>query len=658
MQREWRATLAPVEIEVAGEKARGLHQLGYAGAPRGPEATRKGAEEGTLVDQVEGRLVDRREKIRVPHARTERSEEGARGCERLAAEVDAEHVPSALGEAAHIPGAAAARNQDLATWRRRDERTQLRRDLAGIPGREARVVAQVPEFRLGWIAAGEIGRAHHAILPRVPLNVLMKHFLLVLAGAIAAALIAGCRPDLPDPQSTIALSRCRLPGVDAAVLCGTHEVWEDRDAKAGRRITLHVAVIPARLRAKDPDPIVVLAGGPGQGAIALAPQVMPLFSRLNDSRDIVLLDQRGTGFSHPLDCEDDDDSPLQSLFEDAIPEKAVRRCLESLDADPRQYTTVVAVADLDEVRAALGYDKVNLWGGSYGTRMGLEYIRRHPQHVRSAVLDGVAPAGMKLPLSFVADGGAALERLLEACAAEALCRRSYPDLRETIARLRGQLARLPARVAIHDPRTGERQAITVNENVFLSGLFRPLYVPELASLLPYGVTAAASGDFDPLLAQNLEFADDVAENLSLGMHLSVVCTEDIPRITREDFAAVSRSFFGHALVDDFIRACGIWPRGRVPDEFYAPVRADTPVLILSGGIDPATPPRHGALVARTLPNARHLVAPQLGHGVSLHGCAPRLIDSFVRKASAAELDPSCLERIPRPLFVLPLGIQK
>src|SRR5205814_1891767 len=163
--------------------------------------------------------------------------------------------------------------------------------------------------------------------------------------------------------------RFRLPGVDAAVLCGTHEVWEDRDAKAGRRITLHVAVIPARLRAKDPDPIVVLAGGAGQGAIALAPQVMPLFSLLNASRDVVL--------------------------------------------------------------------------------------------------PGVAPAGMKLPLSFVADGGAALERLFEACAAEALCRRTYPDLRETIAKLRGQLARLPARVAIHDPRTGERQAITVNENVFL-----------------------------------------------------------------------------------------------------------------------------------------------------------------------------------------------
>jgi pimeloyl-ACP methyl ester carboxylesterase len=484
----------------------------------------------------------------------------------------------------------------------------------------------------------------------------MKCFL--IAAGLIASLLAGCRSEVPDPQATMALWRCRLPGLEGAVQCGTHEVWENRETKTGRRITLHLAVVPARLRAKDPDPIVILAGGPGQGAMGLVSQVMPLFSRLNDTRDIVFLDQRGTGFSHPLDCDSDEDSPLQAIFEDAIPEKAVRECLRGLDADPAQYTTIAAIADLDEVRERLGYDKVNLWGGSYGTRVGLEYLRRHPQHVRTIVLDGVAPAGMKLPLSFVSDGYAALERLLDACATEKHCGKTYPNLRETIASLRGRLARLPARVVIQDPRTGERQAIVVNENVFLSGLFRPLYVAELASLLPYGVTAAASGDFNPLLAQNLEFADDVAENLSLGMHLSVICAEDVPRITREDLDNASKSFFGRALVDDFMRACKLWPKGKVPEDYYEPVKADAPALILSGGIDPATPPRHGAMVASTLPNARHFVAPQLGHGVSLHGCAPRLIESFIRKGSARELDGKCLERIPRPLFVLPLGIDK
>jgi pimeloyl-ACP methyl ester carboxylesterase len=480
----------------------------------------------------------------------------------------------------------------------------------------------------------------------------MKRLLVFL---LAGFLLAACTPGSEAPRSAIALAPCRLPGVDTPAQCGTYEVWENREAKSGRRIALALAVVPARLRARDADPIVVFAGGPGQGAVGLASQVMPLFARLNDSRDVVFLDQRGTGGSNPLDCEDEGEQPLQALFEDALPARLVAKCLAGLDADPTQYVTPIAIEDLDEVRAALGYSKLNLWGGSYGTRAALEYLRRHGDHVRSVVLDGVAPANMKLPLSFVADGDAALRRLIEACSAEALCGKTYPDLRATIERLRAELARRPVRVAIQDPRSGDRETIQVNENVFLSGLFRPLYVAELASLLPYGVSAAAAGDFNPLLAQNLEFASDVSENLSVGMHLSVICAEDIPRITPADLASLSGSFFGGALVSDFVRACALWPRGKLPDDYYEPVRSDAPVLILSGGIDPATPPRHGDLVARTLPNSRHLVAPQVGHGVSMHGCAPRLIEAFVRKANARELDGKCLERIPRPLFVMPLG---
>jgi pimeloyl-ACP methyl ester carboxylesterase len=480
----------------------------------------------------------------------------------------------------------------------------------------------------------------------------MKRFLLFAA---ACVLLAACHPVDTAPRSALALETCRLPGVDGAASCGTFDVWEDRSAKKGRRIGINVAIVPARIRAHEPDPIFVFAGGPGQGAVALASDVMPLFARLNDLRDIVFIDQRGTGGSHPLDCEEDADSPLQSVFEDALPEDLVRKCLVQLDADPRQYVTSIAVEDIDDVRSALGYAKVNLWGGSYGTRVELEYLRRHGAHVRSMVLDGVAPATMKLPLSFVADGDAALGKLLADCQADALCRLTYPDLRGTIESLRARLARRPVRAAIQDPRTGERETIDVTENVFLSGLFLPLYVAELASLLPFGIASAARGDFNPLLAQNLEFADDVSENLSLGMHLAVVCSEDIPLVTSADLAAADRSFFGRALVNDFVRACREWPRGAVPADYYTPVASDVPALVLSGGIDPATPPRHAEHVVATLPNARHFIAPHLGHGVSLHGCAPHLVEEFIRKASAATLDGSCLAKIPRPLYVLPLG---
>ncbi len=475
--------------------------------------------------------------------------------------------------------------------------------------------------------------------------------------ALAAALlaVASCT-QAPDPgRGALALSECRLPGLERAVRCGSHEVWEDRAAGQGRRIALKVAVIPARRRGSEPDPLVVLAGGPGQGAIALAAQVAPLFSRLNDSRDIVLVDQRGTGGSHPLDCETDEEGSLQAMFEDALPEKVVVRCLESLDADPRHYATPSAVADLDEVLGALGYARVNLWGGSYGTRVALEFMRRHPARVRTATLDGVAPAGMKLPLSFVSDGEAAFERLVADCEAEPACRRAYPDLRREVSALRARLARQAPRVRIADPVTGEPQEVRVTENVLLSGLFRPLYAPEIASLLPLAVARAADGDFNPLLAQNLEFTDEVADNLAVGMHLSVVCSEDVPRITPADLAAAARSFFGRALVDDFLRACRRWPRAALPADYFDPVRSEAPVLILSGGIDPATPPRHGEAVLAGLPNARHAVAPNLSHGVSGHGCAPRLIEKFVRGADAKALDTACLARIPRPLFMLPAG---
>jgi pimeloyl-ACP methyl ester carboxylesterase len=479
----------------------------------------------------------------------------------------------------------------------------------------------------------------------------------ILATALVAAAAVACSPGSHDEAPAVALSDCRLPGLDLAARCGVLEVWEDREARSGRRIPLHIAIVPARLRAKEPDPILVLAGGPGQGAISLASQVMPLFNRLNDARDVVFVDQRGTGKSNPLNC-DDDAQPLQALFEDALPERLVTRCLAELDADPRQYVTSVAMQDLEEVRAALRYPRLNLWGGSYGTRAALEYARRQPDRVRSMVLDGVAPPDMKLPLSFATDGDAALKRLFDACDVEPLCKKVYPDLRVMIQSLRGQLARRPARTTIVDPRTGERSDIQVNENVLLSGLFRPLYVAELASLLPLGVAAASGGDFNPLLAQNLELADDIAENLSVGMHLSVICAEDVPRITPADLAAANESFFGRSLVDDFLRACASWPRGKVPEDYYTPLKSEVPALLLSGGIDPATPPRHGEAVVKTLANGRHFVAPHLGHGVSLHGCAPRLIESFVRKGSAAEIDGKCLQRIPRPLFMMPLGVAR
>jgi pimeloyl-ACP methyl ester carboxylesterase len=421
-----------------------------------------------------------------------------------------------------------------------------------------------------------------------------------LPAFLAAAVLAACTSGSDASRPSLVLTDCRLPGVETMARCGTYEVWEDREAKSGRRLALRVAIVPAKARARDADPIVVLAGGPGQGAVGLASQVMPLFARLNDSRDVVFLDQRGTGESAPLACEEET-QPLQSLFEDALPERLVTRCLAQLDADPRLYVTSIAMEDLDEVRAALGYAKVNLWGGSYGTRAALEYIRRHGANVRSAVLDGVAPATMKLPLSFVADGDAALARLIEACEQEGACRKNYPDLRVMIDSLRGQLSRRPARAAIQDPRTGERANIQVNENVFLSGLFRPLYVAELASLLPYGISAATAGDFNPLLAQNLELADDIAENPPWA------CTSrsSAPRTSRASLPRTSRpSGARSSAAPWWTTSCAPARSGRAARFPRTTTIPSSPKSRSSSSRAASTPPRRRATATRSWPRCR------------------------------------------------------
>jgi len=267
----------------------------------------------------------------------------------------------------------------------------------------------------------------------------------------------------------------------------------------------------------------------GGGAATLAPYRIPMFRRFQTDRDIVLIDQRGTGDSNPLDCSSADasqDDDLQSLED--YPVRRFRECLDTLDADPRLYTTAIAMDDVDDVRRYLGYEAINLWGGSYGTRAALVYLKRHESAVRSAVLDGVAPPDMRLPLYAARDSQRALDRLLDDCAGDAVCARAFPDLRGTVATLWAQLADRP-RVAFTHPRTGERREVTLSPRLISIVIFQSLYSPDVASLLPRLLTDAAGGNVHGLLA--LAFNRDLPKGaMSDGLFLSVVCAEDLPRI--------------------------------------------------------------------------------------------------------------------------------
>ena len=478
--------------------------------------------------------------------------------------------------------------------------------------------------------------------------------------ACCAIFLAACsdHPSL-EAAASLALKPCRIAHVDTEVKCATLDVFENRETQQGRKIPLNIVVLPAIARNKEPDPIFLFAGGPGQAATELAREALTILGGLNNKRDLVLIDQRGTGKSNGLFCKSvDANSPemIDPAKRDAAGRKDITACRANLEtkADLTQYTTTIAMADIDQVRAALGVETINLWGASYGTRAAMEYLRRFDNRVRSVVIDGVAPPSLMLPESFARDAGQALQKMFAACEGQTPCGKRHPELKAGADALLASLASQPRTVKIADPATGITREIGVTREMLLTALFSSLYVPEMAAMLPVLIAKARQGDYAPLMAMTAVFGDFAEEKLARGMQLSVVCAEDVPRIARRNPASVQPQPFGNIFIEEFSKACALWPKGKTANDFEKPVKSAKPVLILSGGLDPVTPPQYGDEVKKNFSNALHAVAPNVGHGVSHRGCGPRLIKKFIETASFDELDAKCLERLPRPLFFEPL----
>jgi pimeloyl-ACP methyl ester carboxylesterase len=451
-----------------------------------------------------------------------------------------------------------------------------------------------------------------------------------------------------------ALRACEVAGIAGGGRCGSIEVFENRAARAGRRIALNVVVVPATEPDPAPDPVFWLEGGPGGAATgAIGPVSQQYLRGLRRSRDLVFVDQRGTGRSNPLNCDDIGDSPADPdrYFGKLFPRELIRACRQKLEpiADLRQYTTSIAMDDLDDVRASLGYSTVNLAGASYGTQAALIYIRRHREHVRSAFLVGVAPPDFKLPLPFARAAQHALDLTFADCAADRACHAAFPDIVREFGAVLARFDGGPLRITIADPATKAPRTVTLERESYVEHLRLLLYNTFGARQVPAVVHQAYLDNFLPFQAAA---AREAGAGLSRGMYFSITCSEDVPFITDLQIVEETRStFLGDRRIRAHQAACGDWPRAEVAREFLDPVTSDVPTILYSGEADGATPEWIAAAALRSLSNGRQIHVPHTGHQIAGQ-CAWDLMRDFITHPSTRELDASCVAGIKRPPFVL------
>ncbi len=459
-------------------------------------------------------------------------------------------------------------------------------------------------------------------------------------------------------QSAVEFAPCQLQDVTGvsvvAAECGSLRVTENPQQPDGRHIALRVARLGAVSRRKQADPLFVLAGGPGMAATAFYASAAVAFERIRRERDIVLLDQRGTGASNPLDCALQEDD-LYQASEQQIRDEA-RRCLATLrpHAEVQYYNTSMAVRDLEQLRAALGYERINLYGVSYGTRVAQHYLRHYPDQVRTAILDGVVPAELALGPASALNAEQALAQILARCAGQTPCRQHFGDPSAAYHQVRTALQEQPVDVSLPDPTTAQAARLRFSGLQLASVLRLASYTAEQAALLPLMLNrAAAAADYVPLAAQFLLINRTYDNAVSYGMHNSVVCSEDVPfyRDQQIDRAALARTYLGTAQLDGLRSICAVWPQGPVDADFHEPLHSAVPVLLLSGSDDPVTPPQDAEHARRGLTHSAHVVLRGFGHGQLTAPCVDRLMAQFIARATVAGLDVGCVSQDkPLPFF--------
>jgi len=429
------------------------------------------------------------------------------------------------------------------------------------------------------------------------------------------------------------------------------------DAPDAEHVELFVARLPSTAINPAKDAFTIINGGPGGSSIDLMVDLAPVLQSFTRERDVIVVDQRGTGRSSPLECESLTDAP--ETFDQQRIVEATQACLEQLQQDPRYFTTTVAVADLDALRAELGYEQLSLYGVSYGTRVALQYMREFPNASRAVVLDGVVPPSISLGANVAINSQAALESVYQRCAQSTDCQRRFPQLKDDFERLSDVLKSAPIPLQLQHPITGVATDLDLTYAHLAVWLRLALYAPETSALVPLIIDQAANkGNYLPIAASALRMVHQLTSSLTYGMHNAVVCTEDAPFYQAHPVStdALQRSYMGAEMVETLKTMCSVWPRGSIHADMKMPLTSEVKTLVLSGEFDPITPPAYGELILPGLSNARHIVAPGQGHGTIARGCIPRLVLEFVESADLDAVDSQCTEHLSSfPFFTNLMG---
>ncbi len=464
-------------------------------------------------------------------------------------------------------------------------------------------------------------------------------------------------PSAASAQSTLEFTPCL---VESGALsedgeCATLERLENPNDPTSRLLQLAVVKFAATNPNPSADAFTVIQGGPGMSSIDLFMHKRQAFEQIRRHRDVLLIDQRGTGRSHAFMCAIEDPSSMDVSPQEA--QRMARECLQQFDGNAAFYTTALGVQDLEALRAAAGYPSYTIYGVSYGTRVALEYLRAQPNHVRALLLDGVVAPTVNLAGNEIAlRSQQAFDRLVARCESEPTCFAAHGDLRAAFEQARARLSTQSVLVSLPHPVSGELIKREVGEADLLGAMRLMPYASESLALLPLLLSQAQQGQFAMLAAQAVLVEEQFVDDYAIGMNNSVMCTEDYPYLTEATMQAtqadVANTYFGDTMAEMLKAMCDVWPRGADYAASRELFSSDVPVLLMSGEVDPITPPSNAEIVANMLSNARHVVVPAHGHGVFDRGCMIQLVSNFVDQANFENFDASCVEReIAFPLFI-------